>query len=117
MLVEDVADFLELQCEVPELRLALDTGHCIVSGGLEPADAILQQHAHLATVSLEDMPRGVHEHLPFGQGDMDTPAVLAAIKKVNYSRLACVELSRDSHRAHTMVPDALAWLRNVENNL
>ena len=117
MLVEDVADFLDLQRHVPELRLALDTGHCIVSGGLEPADAIHQQRDNLATVSLEDMPRGKHEHLPFGEGDMDTPAVLRALRDVGYSKLACVELSRDSHRAHSMVPQALTYLKNVERQL
>jgi sugar phosphate isomerase/epimerase len=117
MLVEDVADFLKLQRQVPQLRLALDTGHCIVSGGLEPADAIHQQRHNLATVSLEDMPRGKHEHLPFGEGDMDLPAVLRALRDVGYSNLACVELSRDSHRAHSMVPQALAYLRNVERQL
>ena len=117
MLVEDVADFLDLQRRVPELRLALDTGHCIVSGGLEPADAIHQQRDNLATVSLEDMPRGKHEHLPFGEGDMDTPAVLRALRDVGYSKLACVELSRDSHRAHSMVPQALTYLKNVERQL
>ena len=117
MLVEDVADFLDLQRRVPELRLALDTGHCIVSGGLEPADAIHQQRDNLATVSLEDMPRGKHEHLPFGEGDMDTPAVLRALRDVGYSKLACVELSRDSHRAHSMVPQALTYLKNVERQI
>ena len=117
MLVEDVADFLDLQRQIPQLKLALDTGHCIVSGGLEPADAIHQQHAHIATVSVEDMPRGKHEHLPFGEGDMDTAAVLKALRDTGYRRLACVELSRDSHRAHTMVPQALAYLRDVEKSL
>ena len=117
MLVEDVADFLELQRQGPQLRLALDTGHCIVSGGVEPADAIHQQRENLATVSLEDMPRGKHEHLPFGEGDMDTAAVLRALRDVGYSKLACVELSRDSHRAHSMVPQALAYLRNAEKQL
>ncbi len=117
MLVESVADFLDLQREVPSLKLALDTGHCIVSGGLEPAEAIHQQRHNLATTSIEDMPLGKHEHLPFGEGDMDMPAVLRALRDVNYSRLACVELSRDSHRAHSMVPQALAYLRNVEKSL
>lgn len=117
MLVEDVADFLQLQQQVPALRLALDTGHCIVSGGLEPAEAIIQQHANLATVSVEDMPRGKHEHLPFGEGDMDMPGMLGALRDVGYSKLACVELSRDSHRAHSMVPQALAYLRDVEKKL
>lgn len=117
MLVETVQDFLELQRHIPELKLALDTGHCIVSGNLEPADAVRQQQHNLATTSIEDMPRGKHEHLPFGEGDMDMRAVLGALVEVGYNRLACVELSRDSHRAHTMVPQALTYLKQLENSL
>ena len=31
----------------------------------------------LGTVTIEDMKRGSHIHLPFGEGDMDVPGVLA----------------------------------------
>jgi ribosomal protein S12 methylthiotransferase accessory factor len=65
-------------------------------------------------VAVEDMRRGVHEHLPFGEGDMDTGAVLGALAEVGYGRLVTVELSRDSHRAHDMVPRALAYLKTAE---
>ena len=57
---------------------------------------------------------GVHEHLPFGEGALDLPGVLGALDAVGFDRLVCVELSRDSHRAHTMVGDALAALHAAE---
>jgi D-psicose/D-tagatose/L-ribulose 3-epimerase len=57
------------------------------------------------------MRRGEHVHLPFGEGDMDVAGVLAALDEVGFAKLVCVELSRDSHRADTMVPRALAQLR------
>ena len=53
---------------------------------------------------------------PPRQGE-HTPAVLRALRDVGYSKLACVELSRDSHRAHSMVPQALTYLKNVERQL
>jgi len=56
------------------------------------------------------MRRGEHLHLPFGEGDMDVPSVLAAVEEIGFGGLVCVELSRDSHRAHQMVPAALAAL-------
>ena len=67
----------------------------------------------LGTVAIEDMKRGVHVHLPFGEGDMDVPAILKALQDIGYDRLVCVELSRDSHRADVMVPAALAYLRQA----
>ena len=93
------------------LRLALDTGHCVVTGEIDPADAVRRWAGSLGTVSIEDMARGVHVHLPFGEGDMDVPGVLRALDEVGFAGLACVELSRESHRADTMVPQSLAWLR------
>ena len=108
MVVGDLDAYLALGVEVP---LALDTGHCLVTGERDPAAAIREFAGRLATITVEDMRRGEHVHLPFGEGDMDVPAVLAAIEAIGWRGLVCVELSRDSHRAHTMVPDAIAALR------
>ena len=111
MLVETVDDWRRLAAAVPGLRLALDTGHCLVTGEREPAAAVREFQGQLGTVAIEDMRRGEHVHLPFGEGDMDVAGVLAALKEIGFAKLVCVELSRDSHRADTMVPRALAQLR------
>lgn len=109
MLIETVDDWRALA--IPGLRLALDTGHCLVTGERDPAATVREFAAHLGTVSIEDMKRGVHIHLPFGEGDMDLPGVLQALRDVQFNRLVCVELSRESHRADTMIPASLAYLR------
>jgi sugar phosphate isomerase/epimerase len=77
----------------------------------EPAAAVTEFADRLGTVAIEDMARGTHIHLPFGEGDMDVPAVLDALDAVNFTKLVCVELSRDSHRADVMVGQALDYLR------
>ena len=114
MLVDGPGDWERLAAQVPGLRLALDTGHCLVSGDLEPGDAVHRYAGRLGAVAVEDMRRGVHEHLAFGEGDLDLPAVLGALRAVGYSRLVSVELSRDSHRADVMVPRAIEALRAAE---
>lgn len=114
MLVETIDDFRAIARSVPGLRLALDTGHVIVTGERDPANAVRETAADLATVSVEDMRRGEHVHLPFGEGDMDIASVLAALREIGYDRLVCVELSRDAHRADVMVPLALQYLRDHE---
>lgn len=113
MLVDDCDDWARLHEAVPGLALALDTGHCIVSGAYAPADAVQKFRDHLGACAVEDMPRGRHEHRAPGEGDMDLPAVLGALVDVGYDRLVSLELSRDSHRADTLVPAALAALKEA----
>ena len=44
---------------------------------------------------------------------MPIPAILTALREIGYTRLVTVELSRESHRADTMIPAALAYLRQA----
>ena len=60
------------------------------------------------------MRRGVHDHLPLDEGDVDLPAVLAALQAASVRPAGDLELSRDGHRAHEMVPRAMATLRAAE---
>ena len=111
MLIETVDDYVGIASALPGLRLALDVGHCMVTGERDPAAAVREFSGRLGTVSIEDMRRGEHVHLAFGEGDMDTPGILEALDVIGFDRLVCVELSRDSHRADTMIPQAMRYLR------
>lgn len=113
MLIETLDDYAAL--DVPGLRLALDTGHCLVTGERDPAVAVSEFADRIGTVAIEDMARGIHIHLPFGEGDMDVPSVLAALDAIHFEKLVCVELSRESHRADLMVPASLQYLRACRN--
>ena len=106
MMVSTVDDYADLARSVPEVRMALDLGHVLVTGEREPDAAVLEFGDRLATVHLEDMKRGRHEHLAFGTGDMDVGAALGALRTVNFGGLVCVELSRDSFRADAMIGQA-----------
>lgn len=117
MMVGTVGGWERLAREVPGLKLSLDTGHCLVTQDVEPSDMVRRHAAALGTVHVEDMKRGIHAHLPFGEGEMDMPAILDALRDVDYRSLVCVELSRDSYRAHTMLADSLAWLKRCEEGL
>ena len=111
MLVETVADYVAVAERHPSLRLALDTGHCLVTQDIAPDQAVRDHADRLGTVSVEDMKVGDHTHLPFGEGDMDLPAVVAALNDIAFTGLVCVEYSRESPRAHLAVPEAAAALR------
>ena len=112
MLVETLDDWALLAEHLPALTLALDLGHCLVTRERQPAAAVHGFAPRLGTVAIEDMRRGEHVHLPFGEGDMDVPACLDALEAVGFARLVCVELSRESHRADRMIPQSLDWLRH-----
>jgi ribosomal protein S12 methylthiotransferase accessory factor len=115
MLVEDCDGWARLAAEAPGTTLALDTGHCVVAGAYAPEEAVTAFAPHLGTVAVEGMRRGVHDHLPLDEGDVDLPAVLGALSAAGYERLVTLELSRDGHRAHEMVPRAMATLRAAES--
>jgi sugar phosphate isomerase/epimerase len=116
MLVERLDDYEQLERRLgsPEhLALTLDVGHCVCLEDESPADCIRRAGARLAHVHIEDMVRGVHEHLMFGEGELDLPAALAALEEIGYDGLVAVELSRHAHRAHEAVPAAMAALREA----
>jgi sugar phosphate isomerase/epimerase len=64
-------------------------------------------------VHLEDMRRGVHDHLMFGEGEIDFAPVFAALRDIGYGGGVHVELSRHSHDAVNTARRALAFLRTL----
>ena len=117
MLIETVDEYRALAEGLPGLRLALDTGHLIVTGERDPAAAVREFAGALGTVTIEDMRRGEHVHLPFGEGDMDVPALLDGLDAAGFGGLVCVELSRDGHRADLMIPQAFSYLSLCRGNV
>lgn len=95
--------------------LTLDLGHCVcVEDDSVPA-CVARAAPRLVNVHIEDMRRGVHEHLDFGDGEVDFPAALGALRSAGYRGLVSVELSRHSHVADVVVPRALPFLLDAES--
>ena len=111
MAVGSMAEFdrvcADLGVDAP--ALALDVGHLYVTES-EPVPGLCRRYAaRCAQVHLEDMRRGVHDHLPPGEGDVDFAGVLAGLAAGGYRGPVCFELSRSSHAA----PDLVEKCRNV----
>ncbi|CAM5565952.1 sugar phosphate isomerase/epimerase family protein [Streptomyces hirsutus] len=99
-LLATLADFHRLRRTLGDpglLGLTLDIGHCQCLEPLPPADCVRDAAPWLRHVQIEDMRRGVHEHLPLGDGEIDFPPVLAALAATGYQGLTVVELPRHSH--------------------
>ncbi|WP_053687722.1 sugar phosphate isomerase/epimerase family protein [Streptomyces sp. NRRL WC-3723] len=97
----------------PALGLTLDIGHCQCLEPLPPADCVRAAAPWLRHVQIEDMRRGVHDHLPFGEGEIDFPPVLAALAATGYRGLTVVELPRHSHAGPHHAATSLPFLRRA----
>ncbi|SCK35813.1 sugar phosphate isomerase/epimerase [Streptomyces sp. WMMB 322] len=116
-LLGDLAAFHRLRSSLGEpegLGLTLDVGHCLCLEPEPPHECVRAAAPWLRHVQIEDMRRGVHEHLPFGEGEMDVPPVLAALREARYGGLVTVELPRHSHAGPDCARDALRFLRRAE---
>ncbi|GAA2511717.1 sugar phosphate isomerase/epimerase family protein [Streptomyces gobitricini] len=93
------------------LGLTLDIGHCQCLEPATPADCVRDAAPWLRHVQIEDMRRGVHEHLPFGEGEIDFPPVLEALAAAGYQGLTVVELPRHSHAGPELARASIDFLR------
>ncbi|MEV5436843.1 sugar phosphate isomerase/epimerase family protein [Streptomyces sp. NPDC052682] len=115
-LLATLADFHRLRGALGDpalLGLTLDIGHCQCLEPLPPADCVRAAAPWLRHVQIEDMRRGVHEHLPFGSGEIDFPPVLAALADTGYQGLTVVELPRHSHAGPHFAEHSLSFLRDA----
>ncbi|MGW6521232.1 TIM barrel protein [Streptomyces sp. NPDC054962] len=115
-LLATLADFHRLRRALDDpafLGLTLDIGHCQCLEPLPPADCVRAAAPWLRHVQIEDMRRDVHEHLPFGEGEIDFPPVLAALADTGYRGLAVVELPRHSHAGPHHAEASLPFLRQA----
>jgi sugar phosphate isomerase/epimerase len=96
-----------------DLGLCLDVGHLVVTGDLPVEKEIERWASRLIHVHLDDAVAGTHEHLMFGEGELDLSATLKALVETEYGGLAAVELSRDSHRGPAAAAEALDRLREA----
>ncbi|MEU9733411.1 sugar phosphate isomerase/epimerase family protein [Streptomyces sp. NPDC048002] len=113
-LLATLADFHHLRRLLGDpapFGLTLDIGHCQCLEPLPPADCVRAAAPWLRHVQIEDMRRGVHEHLPFGDGEIDFPPVLAALAATGYRGLTVVELPRHSHAGPHHAERSLPFLR------
>lgn len=113
MLIETVADYALIARRHATLRLALGTGHSVVTGDIDPAEAARAHRRALGIVAIGGRRGGEPPELRLGEGDMDLPRLLAALVEGGFAGLVCVELGSESPRAHVAIPEAMAHLRAV----
>ena len=112
MLVQSFDDYRHLLSLVdgPGFGLTVDIGHVHC---LEPrpiSEYLIEWKDRIYTIHVEDMCRGVHDHLRFGEGTIDFPPVFKTLKAIDYQGSVNVELSRHSHMAPKVMQESFVFL-------
>ena len=113
MLVDDMAKFEVLKKHLTTARfgLTLDVGHVYCT----ETDSFRHVYGKFANlirnVHIEDIRGRKHEHLMFGEGELDFAAILRVLAENKYGGLVNVELSRDSHRAPEVARRSIEFLQ------
>jgi L-ribulose-5-phosphate 3-epimerase len=95
----------------PMLGLTVDVGHVHCQSEGDIPTILRSVGDRLLNVHIEDMRRGVHDHLMFGEGDMDFPPIFAALREIGYANGVYVELSRHAHDAVNAATKAMEFLK------
>jgi sugar phosphate isomerase/epimerase len=113
MFIDSMTRWSELHQRVahPRFGLTIDLGHLHCLGETPVGPHLRRWRDWLWNIHVEDMRRGVHDHLIFGEGDMDLSEVMAALAEINYTGGVHVELSRHSHDAVETARRSLAFLK------
>jgi sugar phosphate isomerase/epimerase len=112
MFIETMDQFERLHAAIGHelLGLTLDVGHvyCLRDG--DTTAHIERWQEKLFNVHIEDMNRGAHQHLMFGEGEMDFGPIFESLRNVSYAGPINVELSRHSHDAVAAAHRSFAFL-------
>jgi L-ribulose-5-phosphate 3-epimerase len=115
MFIDTMGRFAELQRRVdhPNFGLTIDIGHLHCLGELPISDHIRKWSHILWNIHIEDMRRGVHDHLMFGEGEIDFPPILRALEEIGYAGGVHVELSRHSYDAVNAARKSIEFLNKA----
>jgi len=113
MLIETLADFEELLTLVdhPCFGLTVDIGHLQCMGELPISEYLNPWRERIFNIHIEDMRQGEHDHLRFGEGEIDFNDVFAGLRQIDYQGALHVELSRHSHMAPDVLRESFAFLQ------
>jgi len=93
------------------LGLTLDVGHCLATREGDPA-RILRRHAdEIVVLQVDDHRAGRHDHLMFGEGEVNWPSLAEAVRASGYAGPIEVELSRHSSEAPAAARRSIDFLR------
>ena len=115
MLIDDLASYRRLRRDLgrDDLATTLDTGHLLATELGRPEEYFAEFQQSLRNVQVDDARRGVHEHLPLGEGEIEFEPIIRELRRLEYDGPFALELSRDSHRGAAAAAAAMETLRPI----
>ncbi len=92
------------------LGLTVDLGHCVVVEPDGVVGALRAAGPCCAMCRPTRMLPTAHEHLPFGEGELDLDAALSTLREIDYRGVIAVELPRHAHAAPELAASSMAAL-------
>lgn len=113
MLVENMTGYSRLKERVSHgfFGLTLDLGHAFITEA-SVIDTLLAFRADIVNIHMEDMKKQIHDHVFFGEGDMEFRPIFQTLHDIGYPGQVNVELSRHSHAAPETAKKALEFIRS-----
>jgi L-ribulose-5-phosphate 3-epimerase len=115
MFIENLSQFQKLKqkADHEQFCLTLDIGHAFLTEKAPAGDCIRKFKDDIRNIHIEDMKKQAHQHLFFGEGEIDFADIFMALKDIGYKGLLNVELSRHSHDAVNVAKQSYEYLRKV----
>ncbi len=112
MLVDTLGRFDRLLhlFDSPRLMLTLDVGHIFFNNEIPLAAQLDRWKSKIANIHISDIQPGVHQHLPFGMGQIGFTLVIDAIVSAGYERGIHVDLPEHSHDAAAKAAESFEFL-------
>ena len=116
MFLETLSQYRKLKENVENdiFGLTLDLGHAFLTEEATVGESIRTFIHDIKNIHIEDMKKDKHEHLFFGDGDMNFSEIFHALEETGYDNPITVELSRHSHNAVEVAKKARDFLLKIE---
>lgn len=108
----DQYDRLKEKTDHEFFKLTLDLGHALITEK-SISKAIWDYRNDIINIHLEDMKKDKHDHLFFGEGEMDFQKIFSSLIGIKYNGQVNIELSRHSHNAVKTAKKANKFLRAI----
>ncbi len=112
--IPSAAAWSTLHDDIPGLRLGLDLGACLLTGGDDPAATVTRWAPHLGAVAASDVDRSTAATVPLGRGELEVHRAVAALSAVGYRHLVRVRLPLTGDRSPEAATNALDTLKAAE---
>ncbi|MDY6843380.1 MAG: sugar phosphate isomerase/epimerase family protein [Thermodesulfobacteriota bacterium] len=112
MFLETLSQYQKLKEMVnrDNFGLTLDLGHTFLKEAVTVGECIQKYRQDVMNIHIEDMNKEVHEHLFFGEGNMNFLEIFQVLRKIDYDGPLTIELSHHSHNAVEVAKKARDFL-------